>query len=107
MGGDKHYVSSFYAEDGVAPEKSNHCPELPAHLTPMNFGKSIWLGSSQRQIKDWLGELFITTKITNGWSFYDYSGPSVLRGFDEFVEIGIRVIDGRVVSLFATKTTSN
>jgi hypothetical protein len=104
MGGDQHDVNSFQVEAAVLPTKFNHCPELPAHLTPMSFGKSIWIGSSQRQIKDWLGESIATT---NGWSFYSYSGPSSLKGFDEATLIGVRIINGRVVSLFASKSTSN
>jgi len=104
MGGDQHDVDSFHAEEDVSPAKSNRCPELPAHLIPMSFGKSIWLGSSQRQINDWLGEPSLTT---NGWSFYSYSGPSSLKDFDESVLIGVRIINGRVVSLFASKTTTN
>ena len=104
MGGDQHDVNSFQVEEAVSPTKSNLCPELPAHLTPMSLGKSIWIGSSQRQIKDWLGESIATT---NGWSFYSYSGPSSLKGFDEATLIGVRIINGRVVSLFTSKTTSN
>ena len=104
MGGDQHDVDSFHVEEVVSPTKSNHCPELPAHLTPMVLGKSIWLGASQSQIKDWLGEPSATT---NGWSFYSYSGKSSVKGFDESMLIGVRIIKGRVVSLFASKTTSN
>ncbi len=104
MGGGQHDVDSFHVEEVLSPTKSNLCPELPAHLIPMSLGKSIWLGSSQRQIKDWLGEPSLTT---NGWSFYAYSGPSSLQGFYESMLIGVRIINGRVVSLFASKTTTN
>jgi hypothetical protein len=104
MGGDQHDVDRFHVEEVVSPTKSNHCPELSAHLTPMVLGKSIWLGASQSQIKDWLGEPSATT---NGWSFYSYSGKSSVKGFDESMLIGVRIINGKVVSLFASKTTSN
>jgi hypothetical protein len=104
MGGDQHDVNSFHAEEVESPTKSNLCPELPANLTPMSFGRSIWIGSSMRQITDWLGESSVST---NGWSFYSYSGPSSLKDFDEATFIAVRYINGRVVSLFASKTTTN
>jgi|CXWL01.1.fsa_nt_gi hypothetical protein len=104
MGGDQHTMDSFHVEDNASPAKSNICPELPADMTPITIGKSIWLGSNQRQIKEWLGEPSLTK---NGWLFYSYSGKASLPGFDEAMVIGVHTINGKVVSLFTSKTTTN
>jgi hypothetical protein len=79
------------------------CPELPAQLRPMSLGRSIWLGSSQDQLRGWLGE---PSAKRGGWWLYS-SSRKIANDFDEGGLLGARVVDGKVTALFASKSTMN
>jgi hypothetical protein len=102
--GDAHAIDAFYASTSSTPLKEAPlCPELPARLRPMSLGRSIWLGSSQDQLRGWLGE---PSAKRGGWWLYS-SSRKVANDFDEGGLLGARVVDGKVTALFASKSTMN
>ena len=103
LGGSQHIIDAFYASaSNSALKDSRFCPELSQQLRPISLGK-IWLGASQENLKNWLGEP--STK-RDGWWLYSYSGK-VNQDFDEVAIMGARVVHGKVVALFASKSTTN
>jgi hypothetical protein len=97
-------IDGFYASASSTPLKEAPlCPELPAQLRPMSVGRSIWLGSSQDQLRGWLGE---PSAKRGGWWLYS-SSRKVANDFDEGGLLGARVVDGKVIALFVSKSTMN
>jgi hypothetical protein len=105
IAGPRHTVNGFIAEAYGSPKRGSvRCPELPAHLRPASVGNSIWVGSTAKQLRSWLGE---PSARKDGWWLYFYSGKGPIDGFDETAVFGAGIVDAKIVRLLASKVTTN
>jgi len=103
LGGSQRIIDAFYASvSEAAVMDSRFCPELPQRLHPVSIGK-LWLGASQEKLKGWLGK---PSAKRDGWWLYSYAGK-VNQDFDEVEIVGVRIVRGKVVAIFASKSTTN
>lgn len=111
MGGEGHSVYLLYAEThNKAYDKSDSCPELPSAMKPISTDTNIWLGSTPNELIKAFGK---PSKVNGNWWEFSYEGkvpdqgaknaaPYNLSGY--FV---VKIVDAKVVTLFASKISSD
>lgn len=91
------------------------CPVLPAKYRPAQIDHEVWLGSSRAAVDKALPP---ASSERAGWLEYEYQGKyrvaspqsggdANLIDYDEVNGLLLRLLDGRVVELFANKATTN
>jgi hypothetical protein len=104
---DGGYVGSIVARHVSAEDKATQtCPELPDAFQPVKLDRKIWIQTNESEIKKSLGK---PSLIINDWMHYNSERKRIIRGA-EFFELGsvsLRFINGQVVELWVSKTTSN
>lgn len=89
MGGGR--VNSVQAERAPDAAPTASCPQLPAKFLPLNLDHGGWIGEASH--------------ATVGWTTYGYAGK---RGkFDVTSELAVQTSGGKVVSLSASRITSD
>ena len=102
------------AREAVLP-RTPDCPVLPAKYRPAQIDHALWLGSSRAAADHALGP---ASSERGGWLEYEYQGKyrvaapqsggdANLIDYDEVDGLLLRLLDGRVVELFANKATTN
>lgn len=117
MGGTKHKVSGVIATRLSAnASTSDGCPNIPKLLQPLSLDQGIWLDSSVSQINKVIGK---PSESRDDWRVYYYLGKKSLKHqdpgdqvariveFDESSFLALRVEEGKVTTLRATKVTTN
>ncbi len=80
------------------------CPRMPAKLLPVSIGGSVWLGSSQDELVNWLGP---PGSRRRRWWLYNYEGTPDAKGFVTTELVAARIAHGRVNALLVSRSTSN
>jgi hypothetical protein len=117
LGGPAHSAYLLYAEAYKQPlEESHLCPELPKKMRPISIDSTIWLGSSGDKLLKKFGS---PSKKYGQWWIYSYSGrasSAIKNSFEKKRDtteydiqgvLSVRIVDGRIVTLYASKTSTN
>lgn len=113
MGGQEHSIYLVYAEARSGKyEKSGFCPELPDEMKPISINKSIWLGSTTAELTKAFGR---PSRVNGSWWEFSYEGRVSYENrknkVDHFYDLSdflvVKVINGKVVTLFASKISSD
>ena len=117
MGGTRHTIGGVVAQElpaGTVPNAG--CPVLSSTRTPLSLDGGVWIGGDLSLIEKVLGKPSASHGGWLEWSYQgkiqgrDIVGASPAAGsleFDELSLLQVRVTDGRVVALSASKVTSN
>ena len=90
----------------IEDKPTQTCPELPAAFRPVNTDCGIWLHNQIIDFEKLFGKPSLTV---DDWIHYKSERKVLVRG-SEFFEIGslsARFVEGRVVELWISKSTSN
>ena len=91
MGGPEHRITSVQAQRTPDEAPTASCPQLPAKFLPLRLDRGAWLGES--------------SAARDGWTTYGYAGK---RGkYDLTSELSVQTSGGKVVSLSASRITSD
>lgn len=106
LGGDENFVTTLYANTDTELKSSADCPELPSQFHPMTINDSLWTGSSVSQLKKHLGA---PTAEKEDWMFYCYLGKVMVNNveMDRLTVLSVRINGGKVVTLVASRATTN
>jgi hypothetical protein len=111
MGGEEHSAYLLYAETHTkAYEKSNSCPELPSAMKPISTDTNIWLGSTTNELIKVFGK---PSKVNGNWWEFSYEGKVSDQGAKDAVPYNlsgylvVKIVDAKVVTLFASKISSD
>lgn len=106
LGGPEHIVDGIYVLlSDKRLQSSPGCPDLPRQFVPVSLNRAtVRLGLTAHSLKKWMGE---PSAERDHWYLYSYSGEIPTTKMDETALLGARIVDGRIVALFATQTVTN
>jgi hypothetical protein len=103
IGGDVHFVESVLVTAISDKDTPSACPQLPARFRRLSLGNAPWVGAREEDLQKLLGSPSLER---DDWRFYSYNGKVPKGDFDESALLGVRVKNGTVITLVASKVTT-
>jgi hypothetical protein len=105
LGGAQHFVDSIIVTKMIKKASpSDACPQLPGQFRELSLDGAPWVGTKAEYIEKSLGQPSLKR---NDWLFYSYNGKVPNSDFEESALLGLRVVNGEVITLVASKITTN